>query len=193
MRLFLAIFPPKEYLTYFRDVLRMYNKVKRNLKPIPMEQIHLTLKFIGANVSEHSKDEIFATLKKFEGEFPKPTISIDKMQFGFNYQKFPKVLMGNIEEDQGLEDLADVVHQKIRELYLSDTIRWKMKHANDFHISVARLKDTATNSSGKFVGNITKDLKLTPPAPFQPEEMVFMESILTPQGTVYKRLEGIKL
>ena len=58
MRLFIALYPTKEYLDYFRDVMRAFAKEKRNLKPIDIEQVHLTLRFVGAKVSGASKNAI---------------------------------------------------------------------------------------------------------------------------------------
>jgi 2'-5' RNA ligase len=106
MRLFLGVFPPDNYLSYFRDVLRRYDKQKRNLRPVPMEQIHLTLKFFGADVSPESKDILLKELQKHSGNYPKPQIKINKVQFGFEYQKDPRHLLAKIEEDDSIIDFV---------------------------------------------------------------------------------------
>lgn len=64
-RIFLGIFPQKEHISFFRDILRNLDEEKRNLKHIPLDMVHLTLYFIGANVSESSLQKI---IKLFESK-----------------------------------------------------------------------------------------------------------------------------
>lgn len=193
MRLFLAIFPPKEHLDYFRDTLRHYNKQKRNLIPVPLEQTHLTLRFIGTKVFGESKDLIVNELKKQEGHFIAPEINLTSIQFGFKKQTFPRILMANVEDTNSLHKLSEQVHSVVRALKRKDTIHWREKYSNDFHITIARLKDTATKSSAKDVKSLTSELKLKPPAPFIPSEMFLMQSIPTNQGNIYRKLERFSL
>jgi 2'-5' RNA ligase len=194
MRLFIAIFPPKEYTRYFADVYKKFDKQKRNLKPINMEQLHITLKFIGANVSEGSKDLILETLQSFEGQFSKPSISIKKIQFGFDRQTDPKHLLADIEASKDLVQLSDEVHGVVKALKKRDTIRWKDKHFNDFHITIARMKQTATKSTGRQIKNLVPLAQAIPiPEPFIPEYMELMESVIRETGPVYRKIGSIKL
>lgn len=192
-RLFLGIFPPEEYINTFRGVIREYEKEKRNLKLIPMDQIHLTLKFIGAAVSESSKNAIADSLSRYQGRFPKPEIKLTKVQFGFPYQNDPRVIMLRVEDNKELSNLTDFAHGIIRDLRLLDTIRWKEKNSKDFHLSLARLKDAATRSTGKSVADITKRINFESPKSFLPAEIELVESVLSKQGITYKRLARIKL
>lgn len=192
-RLFLGIFPPESYITTFRNVIREYDKEKRNIKVIPMDQIHLTLRFIGARVSENSKNLIEEALNKYEGRFPKPEIQLKDIQFGFPHQYDPRVIMNTVEPNDDLDNLSDLVHSIIRDLRLLDTIRWKEKGSNRFHISLAKLKESATRSTGKNVAEITKKINFEAPESFTPEYIDLVESQMTRQGIVYKRLARIKL
>jgi 2'-5' RNA ligase len=193
MRLFLAIFPPPEYIAYFRDVIRLLDKQKRNLKPIPVDQIHLTLKFIGAQVSYESKDLIYEELSRHSGNFPVPEIKIKRIQFGFRYQTDPRNLLADLMLNDNLVELSDIVHGNIRSLRLHDTIRWKEKHTNDFHITLARLKPSASRSIGKDVSKIVSTINLSPPEAFTPEHIDMVESVISPQGPEYRRIGRIKL
>lgn len=194
MRLFLAIFPPKEYTRYFAEVYRKFDKQKRNLKPTPYDQVHLTLKFIGANVSEYSRDEIINIFKKFEGQYSKPLIKIDNIQFGFERQRDPRYLIANIAENDGLQNLSDEVHKLIKSLKLRDTIRWKSKFSNDFHITLARLKPSSTKSTGRIITKLVEDTKPIPlPEPFIPESFELMESVIRADGPVYQKLVTFKI
>ncbi len=192
-RLFIGIFPPEEYINTFRQVIREYDKEKRNLKLIPMDQIHVTLKFIGAAVSENSKNAIVDALTKYQGRFPKPEVRVNRVQFGFPHQSDPRVIMLRTEDTPELADLTEQTHKIIRDLRLLDTIRWREKNSDEFHFSLARLKDAATRSTGKNVSAITSKIKFEAPEGFIPDAMELVESQLTRQGIVYKRLARIKL
>jgi len=192
-RLFLGVFPPDNYVNTFRQVIREYDKEKRNLKLIPMDQIHLTLKFIGSSVSEDSKNRIVDELTKYAGKFPKPPVIINKVQFGFPYQNDPRVIMLRTEDSKEMAALTEMAHVIVRDLRLLDTIRWREKNSAEFHFSLARLKDSATRSTGKDVSEITKKIDFVAPEPFIPEHVELVESLITKQGIVYKRLARIKL
>ncbi|MEO6729424.1 MAG: RNA 2',3'-cyclic phosphodiesterase [Candidatus Dojkabacteria bacterium] len=193
MSLFLAIYPPQEYMSYFAKVYKHFDKEKRNLKPIPVDHIQVTIKFIGPNVGSKHTAEIIDLFKKFEGQYPKPPIEIESVKFGFARQTDPRYLIANIKQDDVIEELAKDISLLIRSLKFKDTIRWKTRFTNDFHISLARLKPTATRSSGKEVSDLVKTMDIQPPAPFIAEEMVFIESVMTSKGPRYQPLETIKL
>lgn len=195
MRLFLGIFPPKEYLDYFRDVVRKFDKEKRNLKPINLEQIHLTLRFIGANVSLGSKNRLAKSFLSSAGSFAKPEIKLGKLAFGFPRQHDPRVLLVAVQENDELNLLINQVHKTVRDQRLQDTIQWKAKQDTDFHMSLARLKPAATRSTGRNVKAILERVKLPQPESFVAEEMYLMQSTILRSGggPVYKKLEKIKL
>lgn len=193
MRLFIGIFPPKYYLDYFRDVMREFSKEKRNLKPINLEQIHLTVRFIGPNVSLGSKNKIAAELVKNAGQYPKPNIHMEKLRFGFPSQHDPRVLLAEIERTHELDALTDRLHKIIRGVGQDDTILWKSHLDKEYHMSIARLKNAATRSTGRDVKDILKGVNMPMPEDFQADEMYLVQSEMTPQGPVYKKLEQIKL
>lgn len=192
-RLFIAIFPPDNYISTYRNFIRQFDKEKRNLRIIPLDQIHLTLKFIGAQVSEESKNIISETLSKYQGRFTKPLLKVEGVQFGFPHQEDPRVLMLKVSESKELTRLANEVHSVIRELRLLDTIRWKDKKMGEFHLSVARLKDSATRSTGKKITEIIKKVNIDSPEHFLAEYIDLVESQFTKGGIVYKRLSRIKI
>ena len=194
LRLFLGIFPPDEYIAYFRDVIRALDKQKRNIRITPVDQLHLTVKFIGSEVSYESKDIIFEELTRLSGNFPKPEIKIDGIQFGFPYQQDPQHVLALVNENQELKDLYNVIHNELKELRLFDTIRWKGKNSDNFHITLARVKPKKARSLAREVGDLVKEIKLEPPEPFIPEYMELVESnISSSNGLTYKRLGKIKL
>ncbi len=194
MRLFVGIFPPKEVLDTFRDYLRLYSGQKRNLKFAPVDQMHLTLKYIGGNVSEDSYEIIKGQLLSTQKTTGLVDIKINSLKFGFKYDSFPRVLMAQVETTDSLADAADHFHEEIKNLKLKDTIRVKGRFSSTFHITLARLKDSASRSVGKAVQNHTLSLKNYPKDAFVASEAFLVESIIrTGKPVLYKKLEKIAL
>ncbi len=194
MRLFIAIFPPKHVLDELRDVMRKFAKQKRNLKPIPIDQLHITVKFIGANVSESSFEIVKDEFLNFENNINKFSIKIKNIRFGFERDTNPKFLLAKIEKNNDLTDLGNEFHNMLKELRLRDTIRWKRRYSEEFHITLAKLKNTATKSTGKQVKNIALNLGNMEFNEFIVNEVYLMQSSSATDGTpVYKKLEKINL
>lgn len=192
MRLFIGIYPNQEFLAYFRDVTRELDKQKRNLRFISLEQLHLTLRFIGPNVSLGSKIEIANALLKQAGQYPKPVINLTGLRLGVPGQHDPRVVIADVEENQDLDSLVNMMHRAIRQVGKKDTILWKTKVDHNYHISLARMKDSATRSTGREVKDIIREIDIPIPPAFQATEAYLVQSELTRRGPVYKKLEQIR-
>jgi 2'-5' RNA ligase len=193
--LFVGVFPEKEILDHFRDIKRQFTKQKRNLKLVPNDHIHITLRYIGRDVSDNHREIIRQTLKANEGEFGKIEFNLDKVQWGFPKEHFPKFLLVDVENTKALKETADRFHYLIKDLAFKDTILWKNKWANDFHITLARLKKTASRSTSKLIGSNVKN-KFE--GKFQPLKFTATEAWLVESYTVdgqvkYDKLEKIIL
>ncbi|MCA9380635.1 RNA 2',3'-cyclic phosphodiesterase [Candidatus Dojkabacteria bacterium] len=193
MRLFIGIFPPKEVLDDLRDALRRFEKHKRNLKSAPVDQMHITLKYIGSNVSEYSYDVIRKNLMNNQKFLDNPIeVNFQKLQFGFRFDKVPRVLMAQIDNSDSLLDAVNFYHSEIKELKLKDTIRQKGRFSDDFHVTLARLKDTAAKSTAKNIKDFTDKLNGIEIKPFKKNEAYLVESIIRPgKPVVYKKLERL--
>lgn len=193
MRLFIALYPPQSYLKYITSVMREFDKEKRNLRNVALEQIHVTLKFIGSEVSVHSYEAILDMLKKFEGQYTKPEIKSHAIRLGFPGQIDPRHLLVEIESTDTLLELSDSIHKLIKHLALRDTIKWKDKQFNEFHVSIAKLKDSASSTKGKDIKKMAAALRTKVHEPFFPEEMVLVESVFEDNVPKYKKLASIRL
>lgn len=193
MRLFLGIYPPKEVLDYIRDVKRSLDKEKRNLRFVEPERLHITLRFIGSKVEQATKNKISAELQRHAGSYPKPKINIEGISLGFPRQKDPRIIMANIEADYELEELVHRLHKNIRSLKRRDTITWKQRNEADFHITIGRLKPSATKHTGYRVQELIDKMHIPAPEPFYADEMYLVSSEPTNNAPVYKKLESIKL
>jgi 2'-5' RNA ligase len=102
-------------------------------------------------------------------------------------------LIINIESTDTLLELSDTIHKLIKHLGLRDTIRWKDKQYNEFHVSIAKLKDSASSTKGKDIKKIAANLRTKIPESFYPEEMVLVESVFEGDVPKYRKLASIKL
>ncbi len=194
MRLFLAIFPPKDYLDYFRDTLRHLNKEKRNINPMPIDQIHVTVKYFGSMVSENTKDTIIDEFRLHEGNFGKALIDIKKIQLGFPRQSDPRILLADLRNTESLNKITDFSLGILKRLKFRDTINWKMKHTNDYHFTVAKIKPSVSKGAGKEIKHALEKLSEPKLEPITISEMYFMESIIQRDGKpVYRKLDKIRL
>lgn len=194
MRLFLAIYPNQELLNYCRDVYRLFEKERRNLKPIPLEQLHVTIRFIGGKVSDNSKNAIIAELKRIASVLPQTEIKINRLQFGFAKQYNPRVLFANVQTTPELLALQDHINKSIRKLDFEDTITWKNHLDKTFHLSIARFKPAATRSSGKIIKEIVTQNNIAFPEPFVANRMSVIQSIINNKEKVtYQLLDQIDL
>jgi 2'-5' RNA ligase len=193
MRLFIGIFPPQEYIRFFADVLQEFDKEKRNLRHVPVDHVHLTLKFVGANVHPEHAQDLMDLVGQFEGQYPKPIINMTRVTFGFSNDSFPKHLIAHVEAEAELLELTENIHKLTRSLKYRDMIRWKPKFAKDFHITLSKLKETGTLSTAKKIKSIAKEAHFVMPEPFYPESMWFIESTMGKNGPLYKKLREVRL
>lgn len=193
MRLFLAIYPPKEYLDYCRDVLRKLEKEKRNIRPIKPELVHLTLRYVGPQVVEASAEAIAIGLKARAGQYTKPTYYTEDLSLGVMGQHDPRVLMTNIDETADHRTLVNEVHGVIKEFQFEDVINWKEQDDVGPHISFARVKPNVGPRVARDLRKVVKALEVELPAPFQAEEMFLVRSDMGIDGPVYTKIERIKL
>ncbi len=193
MRIFLSIFPTKEFKDYFRDVVRELDKQKRNLRPVNLENIHFTVRFFGSRVSPRTKKLLVDEFIAMQGSFPKPEIKIEKLQMGFKRQKDPRIIMAMIEPNRELKALMSSIHKIVRDTKKHDLIRWQQTDLNSFHITIARMKPNASRSTGKDIKEMVENIGIEYPEPFTASFMQLMESKITPKGPVYTKLEQIIL
>lgn len=187
MRLFFAIFPPKEALDEIRDVVRKLDKIKRNFRFIPYEQLHLTVKFLGANVSADSFELLAKHFSQVDFKIPKLSVRLNKVQFGFSGQLYPHVMFISVDNDALVGGLTDQINDEIKKLEIEDVIRKKDRNRALNHITIARVKRTVSKSLTKETREVLNKIE-TLQFEFEVKEFYLMQSILTPIGPKYKKL-----
>lgn len=194
MKLFVALFPSKEVLSHLRDVRRKYAKHKRHLHYVPIDQLHVTLKYLGNKVSESSYQQIVDILKENEGNYDPIELSVTGVQFGFSKQSDPKVLMANVKATDQLVNLAEVVHSLVRDLKRRDVINFKKRYGKNFHITLGRSNDRTSRNIIKTLISESQQFKKLELGTFVAEEMCIVESEFSfNKGVTYKVLDRIKL
>jgi 2'-5' RNA ligase len=194
MRLFIGAFPPEEVLAQIRDVVRQMDKIKRNFKFIDYEQLHVTLKFLGADVSEESFNEIYEKLNNnlVLRKQKKATIKLSKLMFGFPGQNTPSAMFFDIEPDAALDFLINNINKEVKNVGLDDTIRKKERRKLTHHITIARAKHSTSRSLTRSTREVISRIRI-PKIEYEVNEIHFVQSILTIKGPIYKKLSKIEL
>lgn len=184
-RLFLCILPDKEIRDYARDVQRQIYRYSYKLNFVNLEQIHLTLKFLGNNVSDKSMELFIDTLNANMSNLSQFEISTREADFGYFTQSKPNVVYLALNDSMDLKKNIDVVHQIVRNLDLDDLIR-KKDHTKFFsHITIARVRSDISKSTVKKIAEDVKKLP-TRESKMIVKQISLIESILTKKGPVYK-------
>src|SRR3989304_8856948 len=122
-RLFIAIMPDKKTRDYLRDAIRVLTKYSRNLRFVNVEQLHMTLQFLGHNVTDESLEQIISRLKSIDTNGI--TIQMADLHFGFKGQTHPSVLFWEVEDNDKLKQLTKEVQTYVQELNLEDIKKQK--------------------------------------------------------------------
>lgn len=142
--------------------------------------LHITLKFLGEIDMERVED-VIAVLSKIKG----PIFNIEVCGFGgFPNLRRPRVLFFNVKESQELYK----IFRKL-ELDLSKLGFPRERRAFKPHITIARIK-TFRSLSNKVYSYLTSyDFREI----ITIRQIKFKESILTPNGAIYKDIHSINL
>ncbi len=176
MRLFIAIEFPDEV----KKALIRLRKDIPGARWVPVEQIHLTLAFLG------EVDE--PTTGRLTGELSQIRTPAFKLCFTgtgcFPDRRRPRVLWVGLEPEPRLNLLA----AKIRTAVLNCGIPQEERPFSP-HITLARLKLPSSRESGVFLDQQAK--KILPPLSVQ--EFTLFQSRLTPQGAVHIPIRSFPL
>ncbi len=191
-RLFLCILPDKPIRDYARDVQRTISRYSYKLELINLEQIHLTLKFLGNNVTDSSRDLLIETLDENAKYLPRVEFETDKVDFGFFTQNKPNVVYISLKESPSLEKIVNGLQLIVKSLDRDDMIKKKDFAKFLSHITVARVKTDISKSTihdinQKIVEFPTRNEKMVV------KRIALIESVLTKKGPVYKIIKYFDL
>ena len=191
-RSFLSIKPDAESRSVLRDINRNFKKYSRNFNFIPLEQLHITLQFLGNSVSGQSLSIIEQMIKPIVENHEPITIVLDKLNFGFHSQNIAKHLFFSIEENQQLNHLVKEIHENIKLSPIID-INKKKDHSKLInHLTIARVKGNSNRSFSREINDFI-DRSNFQPISYEAKEIQIIASKFKDNATIYTELISLRL
>lgn len=178
-RLFIAIQPPLELRRELSKNNNIFSKEMRNFKFIDQDQLHLTLKYLGSEVSQDSKKKIIDLLSFIAPQIYSPTVKIKDLQYGFPRQMIPTLLYYNIEANKSMQEVTSIIHDQIMELDLPDVKREKDYKKIVYHLTIGRAKHNSNKAYGRKIRGLIKENSQDIDKEFIAETMYLLKSTLT--------------
>lgn len=175
-RYFLALYPPLELRRRIAHVYTLYSKEARNFRFVEPEQMHVTVKFLGDDLKQHSLNEIVALIDRSVIQLTPPKLEITGIRFGFPHQVIPRILFFNIDSNRELAELSNTVHNKITALELADIVEQKDYKKSSYHLTIARAKHHSSRNYGRVMRKITKEIVLEPDLSFTADKLYLIKS-----------------
>ena len=141
-------------------------------RPVPADQMHLTLRFIG-----EVDGSLFNDIREQLLDLDSPKVPLSIRGVGhFPPRGAPRVLWAGIEPSPELTILRNRINNILRQCGVKpDTRKFHP------HITLARLKNTSSARVARF---LTENCDLSVP-PFQVNELILFSSILSSKGAVH--------
>lgn len=185
-RIFIAInFPKKEILT--AKLAKMINEIKHlPMRWVKPEMLHLTLSFLG-NIEEDDLPKIKKIVEKITS-FYSPFIIKFSGIGAFPDLKKPRILWIGAHEEKGI---LIKLQETLRQELISAGFALEEKKYQP-HITIGRIKEKLSSSHIKTIQKFYQKYSQADFGENSIESVDIMESILLPDGPVYKILESIK-
>lgn len=182
-RLFLAIHikPKKNFVDIFSDLKNELSH--ENLKWVKIENLHLTLRFLGETNSNLIQDIILAIRKSMHETFEFETSIQNIGVFGSRYQ--PKVLWFGFKNDERLKALEESINKGFESIGLKRDRQNFVPHLTVTRIKQLKDKELFFDIISEYKDEFIQDLKV--------EEIILFESILERSGAVYNIVERFPL
>lgn len=178
MRCFVAIEIPGTVRESIRGTIESIRHTARGIKWVPVENIHITLKFLG-EVSEEIAREIGKRLSPLSASHGAFTITIRGTGV-FPSFKRPSVLWIGVDKSEEMEKLYQAIEGSLSELGFP---REDRKFSP--HLTFGRVRDT------RDIEYTLKELNTFRETVFgtiKVEEVLLMKSVLKPTGAEYSRI-----
>jgi len=191
-RAFVTIIPPQEVRSHLRDINRKLKKISRNFRFVAIDQLHLTLQFLGNSVSGQSIAQVEEQLSSFAKDQQPFEVTIDKLNFGFPGQNIASLLYYDLREDRELRNFVTGLHDGLKTLDLGDVKR-KKDHAKLInHLTIARTKHDMNRSFTREVNELISKLEIQPLS-FEVSEIQILSSVFKDNKSTYSVLSTIPL
>lgn len=173
-RLFIGISLSEEICNYFYDLMLNLSKINKDIQPIPPQNIHITLKFLG-NVKESDLESITANIKLSLKESESFKFNIENSLDGFPRLSASRIIFGTIGDGSSeMENLFNIIKDNVSKIGFNREEKRFIPH-----ITIARMKfpvnfaDLIENLQFKIFKNISCN------------KVILFESILSRKGPEY--------
>ena len=182
IRSFLAIELDEELVPKILDVQKEFKKTNANIKYVPSQNMHFTLKFFG-NIDLDMVDDISSAVEKVIKNYSSFDLNIKNCGC-FPNKKVIKVLWLGLEEGSPIKDLQKDLDKEFRKL--------GFKKEKNFisHLTIGRVKSPKNK---KEVREAIEKLENIEIGQMSVSKICLKKSTLTPQGPIYEDIKVFEL
>lgn len=191
MRLFLGIFPTKEIIESFTNIQKQLEQYSKFLRFVDPDLIHLSLRFLGNDVSKETLEELSPLLKSETSLLSQFNVRIKEARFGFPGRRWPRILYASVVDNENLLKLSQTINSTIEKLNPQDIFEDKHSQNPIFHFTIARTKARLNNEVVRSIRNTLKKAELW--EGFGVNSVKLMSSVLRTEGPEYEVVEEMKL
>lgn len=191
-RTFMTIAIPMEISRQISSILKVFYKDARNLLFVPNDQMHITLQFLGNDISKGTLDRIGETIEPYIKQIHSPLVKTGDLRFGHKSQLIPTVLFLEIEQTPEIQEISRVIHNVIKELDFGEVRREKDYKKLIYHITLARAKHHVGRSFGRNIQNIISKTNI-PSFEFYPKSINLTNSKYSIKGSKYSEYSSFPL
>ncbi len=176
MRIFIAVFPPKDILDYLVDLQRTFQKSLKNkgakIRWTPKSRIHLTLKFLG-EIDENKLGEV---KKRLSGiDFKSFDVELGKVGF-FPGNDEIKIVYVGLEPEEKIIRLQQKIDMELLDLF-------NKEQGFHGHVTLGRVKMIRDGKKIKWIINEKIEKKR-----MKIDNFLIMKSDLKKDGPSYSKL-----
>ena len=182
IRSFLAIELDEELVPKILDVQKEFKKTNANIKYVPSQNMHFTLKFFG-NIDLDMVEDISSAVEKVIKNYSSFDLNIKNCGC-FPNKKVIKVLWLGLEEGSPIKDLQKDLDKEFRKL--------GFKKEKNFisHLTIGRVKSPKNKKEIREAIEKLEDIEI---GQMSVSKICLKKSTLTPQGPIYEDIKVFEL
>lgn len=183
MRLFIALPLPDEVETLLGKLIADFRQKSGNVKWVPPENVHLTLKFLG-DTDEQLVSKISREIDEVARQHGVIETVVDQVG-GFPNLRRPRVIWVGISQNiEAASRIARQVDLAMRKLRFE-----KEKRPFKAHLTLGRVRQgRPVDELAEYIEKYTFE-----PVPLYLDRLTLFKSTLTPKGAIYERLHEAML
>lgn len=182
VRSFLAIELDEDLVPKILDVQKEFKKTNSNIKYVPSQNMHFTLKFFG-NIDLDMVEDISVAVLKVIKDYSSFDLNIKKCGC-FPNKNVIKVLWLGLDEGSPIKDLQRDLDKEFKKL------GFKKERNFISHLTIGRVKSPKEK---KEIRNTIEKLENIEIGPMTVSKICLKKSTLTPQGPIYEDIKVFEL